>query len=415
MRHPFQTDLDTIAALPAVPRILDVVCDTTGMGFAAVSRVTGDRWIACQVRDGIRFGLRAGDELKVESTICHEIRQHGRAVVIDDSQADPDFRDHPTPAMYGFRSYISVPILLSDGRFFGTLCAIDPAPRSLNTPAVTGMFRLFAEMIGFQIEARERLASSQAALGEERAEAVLREQFIAVLGHDLRSPLASVDAAMRLLARAGLEEKPLGLVQHAQRSVRRMADLVSDMMDLARSRLRDGLPLSRSDGAGLEAGLRQVVAEAASSAPERVVEAQIDLRQPVWCDVDRVAQLCSNLLVNAVRHGTATEPVRLRAASGDGLFVLEVSNAGKPIPPAALGRLFQPYFRAGAGPGQQGLGLGLFIAAEIARAHGGELRVTSGVEETRFSFTLPAEPADRDRDTQPADGDATALPALAGG
>ncbi len=388
MRHPFQADLDTIAALPAVPRILDVVCDSTGMGFAAVARVTEDRWIACQVRDGIRFGLLAGEELTVETTICHEIRRHGAPVVIDDSHAHPAFRDHKAPAMYGFRSYISVPILLPDGRFFGTLCAIDPAPRRLSTPATTGMFHLFAEMIGFQIEAQERLARSQAELGEERAEAVLREQFIAVLGHDLRNPLASVDACMRLLARSGLEDKPLSLVEHAQRSVRRMADLVADMMDLARSRLRDGIPLTRGRGDTLEAGLRQVVAEAASGAPGRVVDAQIELRQPVRCDTSRVVQLCSNLLANALQHGTAAMPVRLRATTGDGLFTLEVSNAGRPIPPAALAQLFQPYFR---GADQQGLGLGLFIAAEIARAHGGSLRATSDTTETRFTFTLPLE------------------------
>lgn len=396
MRHPFQTDIDIIAALPAVPRILDVVCEATGMGFAAVARVTEDRWITCRTRDSIRFGLMPGDELKAETTICHEIRQHGRTVVIDDAVADSVFRGHHTPALYGFRSYISVPILLPDGRFFGTLCAIDPAPRLLNTPATIGMFRLFAEMIGFQIESQERLASSQAELGEERKEAVLREQFIAVLSHDLRSPLASVDASMRLLARTGLEEKPLGLVHHAQRSVRRMARLVGDMMDLARSRLRSGIPVARGSGEGLEAGLRQVVAEAASGAPNRQVEAQIELCEPVRCDVDRIMQLCSNLLANAIEHGSGAAPIRLQACSGGGKFTLEVSNAGEPIPPAALDKLFQPYFRARVTqsrqrPGPEGLGLGLFIAAEIARAHGGTLRVASGVEETRFSFSFPTD------------------------
>ncbi|MBU8543287.1 MULTISPECIES: GAF domain-containing sensor histidine kinase [Roseomonadaceae] len=394
MRHAFQSDIDTISAIAAVPRILDVVCDATGMGFAAVARVTEANWVTCAVRDDIRFGLRPGDALKVETTICHEIRQHGAPVTIDDVAGHPVYGTHHTPALYGFRSYISVPITLADGRFFGTLCAIDPAPRRLDTPATLGMFKLFAEMIGFQIDAQERVLTSQAALAEEQEAAVLREQFIAVMGHDLRNPLASVDACLRMLARTELAEKPAGLVQMAQRSVRRMAGLISDVMDLAAGRLRHGIPVSPGSGIALEEGLRQVVAEVAASAPDRRIEATFALAAPVACDVGRLMQLGSNLLTNAVAHGAAEAPIRLRATSGPDGFELEVGNAGAPIPPEALGRLFQPYFRASGQPGQQGLGLGLYIAAEIARAHGGALRVASDAAETRFTFTMPVASAE---------------------
>jgi GAF domain-containing protein len=104
------------------------------MGFAAVARVTEDRWIACAVRDEIEFGLKPGGELKVETTICNEIRASGDRVVIDHVSQDEAFCRHPTPAMYGFQSYISVPIRRRNGAFFGTLCAIDPRPARLNTP-----------------------------------------------------------------------------------------------------------------------------------------------------------------------------------------------------------------------------------------------------------------------------------------
>ncbi|MGX9966436.1 GAF domain-containing sensor histidine kinase [Roseomonas sp. F4] len=399
MRHAFQSDIDTISAIAAVPRILDVVCDVTGMGFAAVARVTEANWVTCAVRDDIRFGLRPGDELKVETTICHEIRQHRAPVTIDDVAGHDLYGTHHTPAQYGFRSYISVPITLADGRFFGTLCAIDPQPRQLDTPATLGMFKLFAEMIGFQIDAQERVLASQAALGEEREAAVLREQFIAVMGHDLRNPLASVDACLRMLARTELAEKPAELVRMAQRSVRRMAGLISDVMDLASSRLRGGLSFEPGAGAALEAGLRQVVEEVAASAPDRRIEAEFRLDRPVRCDVERMAQLCSNLLTNAAMHGSAAAPIRLRAVSGPEDFVLEVSNGGDPIPPVALDRLFQPYFRASTRSDRQGLGLGLYIAAEIARAHGATLRVVSEAGETCFTLTMPlaAAPADQAR------------------
>jgi GAF domain-containing protein len=105
------------------------VCALTGMGFAAVARVTADRWVVCQLLDRIEFGLKPGDELQIKTTICSEIRESGQCVFIDEVSADPEWRKHHTPAMYGFESYISIPIVLEDGSFFGTLCAIDPAPR----------------------------------------------------------------------------------------------------------------------------------------------------------------------------------------------------------------------------------------------------------------------------------------------
>jgi GAF domain-containing protein len=120
---------------PEIRAILQEVCGLTGMGFAAVARVTEDRWIACQVLDRIEFGLNPGDELDVATTICDDIRKAGRRIVIDHVAEDKDWCTHPTPILYGFRSYASLPIVLEDGSFYGTLCAIDPAPRLLNDAA----------------------------------------------------------------------------------------------------------------------------------------------------------------------------------------------------------------------------------------------------------------------------------------
>src|SRR6185295_18661051 len=144
------------------------------------------------VRDEIAFGLTPGGELEVETTICHEIRQSGEAVIIDSVADDMAFCGHHTPAQYGFQSYISMPIVLADGSFFGTLCAIDPRPARVSTPETVEMFRLFAELIAFHLDAVDRLENSEANLLTERHTAELRDQFIAVLGHDLRNPLASI-------------------------------------------------------------------------------------------------------------------------------------------------------------------------------------------------------------------------------
>ena len=128
--------------------MLREICDSTGMGFAAVARVTDTRWIACQVEDRIDFGLDPGGELKVQETICDEIRDCGQAIVFDDASTDIKWSRHPVPVLYGFRSYISFPVYLADGSFFGTLCAIDPQPRHLEDEAVIAMFSAFAKQVG---------------------------------------------------------------------------------------------------------------------------------------------------------------------------------------------------------------------------------------------------------------------------
>jgi signal transduction histidine kinase len=382
-------DVATVARIQAVPKLLEVVCRTTGMGFAAIARVTEDRWIACAVRDDIEFGLKPGGELEVETTICNEIRHSGTPVAIDHVAEDEIYRVHPTPAMYGFQSYISVPIFRPGGEFFGTLCAIDPRPARLNKSETLGMFKLFAELIALHLDSQERLAASEAALTDERKTAELREQFIAVLGHDLRNPLASIDAGTRVLRRTPLDTRAAPVVELIQKSVRRMARLIDDVMDLARARLGGGLVLNR-DAALLGPALEQVIAELRATSPERTIDARITLPEPVYCDQPRIARLLSNLLANALTHGAADGPVSVTATGNDAVVELSVTNRGEPIPPATIQRLFQPFTRASARSNQEGLGLGLFIASEIARAHGGTLDVTSTPAETCFKFTMPA-------------------------
>lgn len=144
---PLAADVAALRDNAEVRAILDEVCRLTDMGFAAVARVTETRWVACQLLDRIEFGLKPGDELEIKTTICDEIRGHGRTVVIDHVSADHDWRTHPTPALYGFQSYVSVPIVLADGSFFGTLCAIDPEPHALSSPDVVALLEGYARRI----------------------------------------------------------------------------------------------------------------------------------------------------------------------------------------------------------------------------------------------------------------------------
>jgi signal transduction histidine kinase len=393
--HSFAEDLAAIAKIDVVPMILDVACQTTGLRFAAVARVTEDRWNACAVRDGIALGLEPGGELRVETTICNEVRDSGQLVVIDNVMEDKIFREHPTPKMYGFQSYISVPIQRPDGRFFGTLCALDPKPAMLKTPQIIGMFKLFAALIGFHLDAQERLLSSELALRNSRQDANLREQFIAVLGHDLRNPLNSISLGVTQLLGTPLNGQEAKTAELIRRSAARMAALIDNVLDFARSRMGDGFTLNRTADPGLAAALEQVIAEVRTTWPDRNILCEMALPHSVVCDSARIAQLFSNLLVNAVARGDPASPVNVYVRSGDHGFELAMANRSEPLPAELIERLFQPFSRASFRPGQQGLGLGLYIASEIARAHGGTLTVASSAEETRFTFRMPLDEAER--------------------
>jgi len=388
MNSDFSRDVEVVGAISVVPSILEVVCQSTGMGFAAVARVTEDRWIACGVRDEIAFGLEPGGELQVETTICNEIRDHRDPVAIDDVDNDPTYHNHKTPQIYGLKSYISVPILLSDGSFFGTLCAISPKPAKVSEPKTLGMFNLFAEMIAYHIEAGHAVEQTNKALLDEQETSALREQFIAVLGHDLRNPLASIASGMRLIGKEPLSENGKSIVGLIEGSVARMAGLIDNVMDFARGRLGGGLTLTRSRK-NIAETLDQVISELAASHPDRIIHKSEWTDLEVDGDHDRLGQVFSNLIGNALMHGDPNEPVRIALVRDGENLVFRTVNMGDTIPPEAMEQLFQPFSRGEVRSSLQGLGLGLYISAQIAAAHDGTLSAVSANGKTTFTFELP--------------------------
>ncbi len=379
-------DVARVAAIPAVPLILEIVLRMTGLGFAAVARVTEDKWVACQVLDHVSFGLAPGGELPITSTICNEIRDHRKAVVINDVATDPVYRDHHTPRIYGLRSYISVPIILADGSFFGTLCAIGTKAAQVNDPHVIGTFELFADLIARHLDDETRLEASKGSLLEEQELSKTREQFLAVLGHDLRNPIAALDAGIGQLRKRGWTDRSPAMLDLMQGSVSRMSLLVADVMDLARARLGEGFVVERSLG-DLPATISQVVDELRSIHPNRVITTQFDVPKQVVVDHPRVAQLVSNLVANALVHGHTDTPVMVSAKTAGENLEISVANEGDPIAPDKLATLFSP-FKRGTSTGH-GLGLGLYIALEIAKSHGGTINVVSQGADTVFTFSMP--------------------------
>ena len=227
-------------------------------------------------------------------------------------------------------------------------------------------------------------------LRSREEEARLREQFIAVLGHDLRNPLAALGSAMALLGKEDLSPRGDQVVREAGRSIDRMQSLIDDLMDFAQARLGGGFSIEAGPTDALEPALRTVVEELAIAHPDIAIETDLRIDTPIVCDPHRIAQLTSNLLANAITHGNTEAPIELIAEGGGEALRLSVCNAGDPIPPVAMKDLFTPFFRGQASPSKHGLGLGLFICSEIAKAHGGRLSVESGRERTCFTFAMEA-------------------------
>ena len=145
-------DVAAIGRIGCLSSILELCSRLTGMRYVAVARVTDARWMACAVLDRAGFGIVRGDELDLSTTICDEVRGHLSAILIENVAEDPIYRDHPTPQLFGFQSYVSAPIIRVDGRLFGTLFAIDPAPAKLANSSAPTAFGLFAQLIAMELD-----------------------------------------------------------------------------------------------------------------------------------------------------------------------------------------------------------------------------------------------------------------------
>ena len=173
-----------------------------------------------------------------------------------------------------------------------------------------------------------------------------------------------------------------------QSSIIRMSGLIDNVLDFARGRLGGGIVLKR-EHRSVEPALRQVVEELRIGNADRVIEERYDLAVPITCDHDRIAQMFSNLVGNALRYGLPEQPIEVEASVAEGQLSISVANAGSPIPAGMVTRLFEPFVRGEDSTDREGLGLGLHIASEIAKAHGGTITATSNDERTRFTARLP--------------------------
>jgi signal transduction histidine kinase len=359
------SDVAAVQRIALIPSILQTVSQITGLRFTCIARMTPQSWTACAVHDELALGLQPGDA-----------RANG-----------PD--GSAPPSLTGYASFVSVPIRRQDGSWFGILCGIDPLPSALAGTAALASMTLLAELVSQQLSSQQTLEDAQFALRGATATAELREQFIAVLGHDLRNPLGTIITGAELMLQSlGNPERLAILARLIQGSGKRMAALVDDVVDLTRGKMGGGIALTMRAEPALEKTIGQVVDELRSSYPERDIHFDCGAQGVVLCDAGRLGQLCSNLLKNALVYGDPARPVSVSLHLDGAGLQLAVTNHGPAMSADTIAHLFKPYWRAAAKSPHQGLGLGLFIAGEIARAHGGAMTVSSGAELTTFQLTL---------------------------
>jgi len=372
--------------------ILRAVAELTGLGLVLIASVTRQAWIACAVLDRIEFGLSPGDPLD-KTILCEEIRDSQQPLVLEHLSGNTTYRNHPAVLLRGIESYIGVPILHCNGEYFGNLCALDHAFANLSDPKLVQMMRLFSQLISSQLQAEERYAIEHSALLKEKHDSEERERYLAILGHDLRSPLSAIDATAQALSVTRSVHYQHCAAERIARSVRRISNLVEDILDFTRDRHCGGIRVERRKVERIDIFLKHIVEEVQETHPDRWLSVQINCTGVVECDPARIGQVLSNLLSNALEHDDSHGKVEVFIETYAGALTISVHNGGTPIPPAKLPTLFQAFNPDSSPSRHAGLGLGLYIAARIAKAHNAALNVTSSAERgTKFTLHMPAPP-----------------------
>jgi signal transduction histidine kinase len=222
-----------------------------------------------------------------------------------------------------------------------------------------------------------------------RSAGEFRESFLGILSHDLRNLVATVSGtATVLLGRGTLDDRSRQLVFRIARTSERMTRMVRDLLDFTRGRLGGGIPVSpeRMDVGAL---CEEVAEEVRAREPGREIRVATRGDLGGWWDHDRLAQALANLCKNASDYGRPGTPIELRAEDGGAWVAVSVANEGDPIPPDVLTTIFEPYRRASERRRSTGLGLGLYIVQEIARAHGGTVEVGAAAGTVVFTLRLP--------------------------
>lgn len=422
-------DINNVGKISIVPNILNVVCQTTGMGFAAIARVTETNWIACSVRDNISFGLKPGGELQIETTICNEIRQSGQPVIIDHVSEDENFKCHHTPLQYGFQSYISVPIYRKDHSFFGTLCAIDPNPNKLNTPQVIDMFNLFADLISFHLDIKDQLDSSKLDLQvqlnfnnelenkirertselEEKNEILMKtnkelQEFNYISSHDLQEPLRKIQTFVSIIQdreSLSLSKDGLYYFDKIRKSAERMQLLINDLLTYSQA---DRI-VRKHEFVDLNIILKEVLIDIKDKIEEKSVQINIYETCTAKLIPFQIKQLFYNMIGNSIKYSSQDRRPKIditaRIVEGHKLSSslpanksycqIIISDNGIGFSQQYNKKIFELFQRLHHKIEFDGTGIGLAIVKKIVENHKGYIEARGVVNEgAEFNIIFPS-------------------------
>lgn len=335
-----------------------------------------------------RTGVVTYANRRAEELLGHSLAERNRAVQYveltcfrpDGAVVEPE--NHPVSRVLRGEPLVAEELrrVRPDGNIIQT--------RSTAAPVHDGSGRIVSVVLTIEDVTHETRARSERDNNDR-----FRELFIGMLGHDLRDPLATIVTGSALLRRRLLDSADQRVLERICTSAARMDRLVTQLLDFARARLGGGIPIMRAS-VDLHGLVRATVAELQVAHPGRDIETRFEGDAMVDCDHDRMAQVVSNLVRNALEHGDPGHPVRVSVRSENAWVRLDVHNRGTPIPAELVPFLFDPFRQAASGTSCQGVGLGLYIAQKIVRGHGGTLSVVSVREDgTTFTAKLPSTPS----------------------
>ncbi len=329
-----------------------------------------------------------GTVLTLDHSLLADLLADGQTIVRGDLD-EPEYAEEPLLRSLGIRSRVAAPLAIG-ARTIGLISIGRTEPDAFGEHEVE-LVSLLGRLVASAVQNIRAYDSERRTVEELRRLSALRADFVSLVSHELRSPMAAVIGASRTLQERWRELRPdqrqafLALIGD---ETSRLAALIADVLDT--SRIEAGTFSFRFDDVDLATIVRDTVASASIGQDEVPIEADVGSVDVVRGDPERLRQVVANLVENAVKYSPVGTPVRLRLGQTDGAVIVAVSDSGPGIPAEDHTLIFEKFGRAAGGGAKPGTGLGLFIARSIAEAHGGTLDVSStpGLGAT-FTLSVP--------------------------
>jgi len=401
MTENFNQTIKDVQSIKILPTILDVILQSTGLGFAAVARVTSEKWITCAIRDNLQFGLVPGEELDIKTTFCRDVRRSNTLVVIDYVDQDEKFCNNPIPVQYGFQSYISVPIILQNGTFFGTLCALDPAPNKLNNSKVIGMFTSYAELISFHLDAIEKLRIKDLEIQKKN---FLLESFDFVSSHDLQEPLRKIQMFSSVIQEKNNNALNADIVKYLKSiksESQRMRNILNDLLRFSEFN-KSSQEFESTDLNIIVANVRNRLIKDFSECNGKITVGNLP-NVPVM--PDQIEQLFYNLIINAITYRSNDCNLEISITSkiekGNNLAYekldisttyckLDFTDNGIGFDPRYNEKIFGMFNRLDTEKHSHSTGIGLTITRRITENHNGFIIARGEINKgATFTVYLP--------------------------